>query len=249
MAFRQAVAAFGALSFLGTFLLLAGAAVAVFGARVVGERRLALAMDWVSRWLFGGRGLAWKVFVAAVILLAGYSAVLFGASVGSHEWVLAPGEQKYFCEIDCHLAYSVGGVERTKSIGIGAASATANGTFLVVSVRAWFDPRTISAHRGNGPLDPSPRMVTLVDEAGQEYPVSALGQQALEQSGQAGTPLTQPLRPGDSYISRVVFDVPAGSRDLRLLVASPTEPHWIGRVLIGDEGSFLHKKVFLRLPG
>lgn len=248
MEFRQAVAAFGALSFLGTFVLLAGAAVVVVGAKVVSEKRLAFATDWISRWLFGGRGLTRKVFVAAVILLAGYSAVLFGASVGSHEWVLAPGEQKYFCEIDCHLAYSVDGVQRTRTISAGANGATANGTFLVVSVRTWFDPRTISPHRGNGPLDPSPREITLVDEAGQEYPVSTLGQQALEQSGQAGTPLTQPLRPGDSYISRVVFDVPAGARDLRLLVASPTEPRWIGRVLIGDEGSFLHKKVLLRLP-
>jgi hypothetical protein len=248
MALRQAVAAFGALSFLGTFLLLAGAAVAVFGAKIIGERRLALATDWISRWLFAGRGLAWKVFVAAAVLLCGYAAVLFAASVGSHEWVLAPGEQKYFCEIDCHLAYSVDGMQRTRTIGTGANGATANGTFLVVAVRTWFDPRTISAHRGNGPLDPSPRAITLVDEAGEEYPVSALGQQALEQAGQSGTSLTQALRPGDSYISRVVFDVPAGGRDLRLLVASPTDPYWIGRVLIGDEGSFLHKKVFLRLP-
>jgi hypothetical protein len=35
---------------------------------------------------------------------------------------------------------------------------------------------------------------------------------------------------------------------LRLLIESPTQPGWIGKVLIGDENSVFHKHVFLALP-
>jgi hypothetical protein len=59
--------------------------------------------------------------------------------------------------------------------------------------------------------------------------------------------MTQPLRPGESYETLLVFDVPPAAHDLKLLVLSPTEPSWIGRALIGDEASILHKKVYLRL--
>jgi hypothetical protein len=60
-------------------------------------------------------------------------------------------------------------------------------------------------------------------------------------------PLTKALRPGESYVTSLVFDLPSGVSGLKLLVASPTNPGWIGRVLIGDEASILHKKVYLRL--
>ncbi len=36
-----------------------------------------------------------------------YFSLLFGFSAGSHETALARGQEKYFCEIDCHLAYSI----------------------------------------------------------------------------------------------------------------------------------------------
>ena len=36
-----------------------------------------------------------------------YFGLLLGFSLGSREVILAPGQEKYFCEIDCHLAYSV----------------------------------------------------------------------------------------------------------------------------------------------
>ena len=36
-----------------------------------------------------------------------YFGLLFGFSFGSHDQLLAQGREKYFCEIDCHLAYSV----------------------------------------------------------------------------------------------------------------------------------------------
>ncbi|HEV3252825.1 MAG TPA: hypothetical protein VG033_00350 [Candidatus Acidoferrales bacterium] len=248
MQFKQLAAIFEILAFLGTLGALAAAGVAFAGIYAVGEERLARSVPIISGWLFGGRGLARKAFATAAILIAGYAMVLFGASVLSNELTLAPGEEKYFCEIDCHLAYSVADTATAKTVGSGAGQVTAQGMFYIVNVRTRFDENTISPHRGNAPLDPSPRLVTLVDEEGQRYVVSADAEAALTAAHGAGTPLTQPLRPGESYTTRLVFDLPPGTRNPRLLIESPVEPDWLGRVLIGDEGSLFHKKVFLRLP-
>lgn len=124
----------------------------------------------------------------------------------------------------------------------------AQGNFTIISVRTRFDERTTSPHRGNAPLTPSPRELWVVDDAGRSFPVSQAGQQALTDSSQAGESLMQPLRPGESYISKVVFDLPPDAHNPKLLIESPINPHWIGEVLIGDENSVLHNKVFLALP-
>ncbi len=244
---KQAAAIFQALAFLGTVGALLASAAVIAGATLIGEERLGRWITFGSGWIFGGRGLARKVLVAALVLVAGYSAALFGASFASHEWMLPPGEEKYFCEIDCHLAYSVVNVEKTKTFGARGSVIPAQGEFYVVTVRTRFDEKTISPHRGNSPLEPSPRVVAIVDEQGRHYNISAEGQQALDAAQRSGTPLTTPLRPGESYTTKLVFDLPSGARNPRLLIESPTNPKWLGRVLIGDEDSLFHKKVFLRL--
>lgn len=249
MQFKQMAAIFEVLAFLGTAGAILASAAVIAGTMLIGEERLGRWTTFASGWIFRGRGLARKVLVAALVLVAGYSAALFGASFASHEWTLGPGEEKYFCEIDCHLAYSVVNVERTKTFGARGNVIPAQGQFYVVTVRTRFDEKTISPHRGNAPLEPSPRVVTIVDDQGRQYAPSAEGQQALDAAQQSGTPLTTPLRPGESYTTRLVFDLPSGARNPRLLVESPTNPKWLGRVLIGDEDSLFHKKVFLRLTG
>ena len=45
-----------------------------------------------------------------------YVVLLLGASLASLELVLDLGEPKYFCEIDCHIAYSVEYVTTTKAL-------------------------------------------------------------------------------------------------------------------------------------
>ena len=161
--------------------------------------------------------------------------LLLGFSSFSHERVLAMGEEKYFCELDCHIAYSVQNVQRAKSIG----SATAAGEFYVVTVRARFDPTTIAPWRGDAPLSPNPHDVSLVDERGQTLKPSAAGQQAWESSHGASASLMQPLRPGESYQTTMVFDVAPGTTSSRLLISSQGFPM---PVLIGDESSLLHRK-------
>lgn len=248
MEMKQLTAVFGVLAFLGTIVTLGSAAAFMLGVRIVSEERLARTMGTVSTWLFGGRGVARKTAFVAAILVAGYGIALLGASAASREWALGAGEEKYFCEIDCHIAYAVANIEKTKTLGTGGEQKTANGNFYVVSVRTRFDERTISPRRGDAPLTPGPRVVTVVDDQGRSYSISRDGQKSWEASADSHwTSMTQPLRPGESYTTQLVFDLPSDARGLKLLITSPSEPAWISHVIIGDEDSIFHKKVYLRL--
>lgn len=156
-----------------------------------------------------------------------YFGLLFGFSAGSHETQLAPGQEKYFCEIDCHLAYSVAEVK---------TEADGSSKNYLVTVRTRFDPATTSPNRPkDATLTPSPREVWLIDSAGQEYaPVAS-----------AGTSLMTPLKPADSYMTQFQFRVPKDVSGLRLLVR--TTPAWPDHLVIGDENSWLHKKTYFAL--
>jgi hypothetical protein len=183
---------------------------------------------------------------AALTITAGYFILLTGVSFASSEEVLPAGGWKYFCEIDCHLAYSLIGAQTTATLGPELQQASADGQFVIVRVKSWFDERTISAHRGNGPLTPNSRKVVLSDEAGQQFAPSREGQKAIARLIENTTPLTQPLRPGESYTTDFVFDVPRNARGLRLLI---TEDDPETRLVIGHENSLLHKKIYFGVDG
>lgn len=167
----------GALSFLGVGFLISVAAAAL--AYSVVKRKFALA----------------RVAVAAI---AGISAVYLGVllvfSFSSSDKLVARGAEKYFCEIDCHLAYSITDVRERKTLGDGANAVAA-------------------------------------------------GQAALT-SQIAGTPITNPLRPGENYTTAVVFDVPADVKNPTLLIQ---EGHFLTRLIIGHENSLFHKKTRFQL--
>jgi hypothetical protein len=61
---------------------------------------------------------------------------------------------------------------------------------------------------------------------------------------QAGTPITAPLRPGESYTTTFVFDLPPDAKAATLLV---NESDWITRLIIGHENSLWHKKTRFQL--
>jgi hypothetical protein len=197
--------------------------------------------------LLGLKAKKWMIVRISAFVALGiagvYGAACVGSALASHERTLAPGELNYFCEIDCHLAYSVTGVRSMRTVGSGPTAVHAKGTFYVVTLRTWFDPKTISSQR---PLDaalwPNPRQVALVDARGRIYSTSLLGQRAL---GEPSVPLTQELRPGESYETRLVFDLPSDARSPRLLLADafPLSP-----LLIGHEMSPFHRKVYFQLP-
>lgn len=180
-----------------------------------------------------------------VIIAAAYALVLVGVSLTSHEKILPAGEWKYFCEIDCHIAYSVAGVEETRALGDESHPVNAAGRFLIVRLRTWFDPDTISPRRGNGPLAPGQRRVVLIDDRGREFAPSSAGESALAQTAGVSPPLTQPLRPGESYVTNFVFDLPADARNLRLFVTD--DGFFVDRLLIGHELSPLHPRIYLAL--
>jgi hypothetical protein len=184
----------------------------------------------------------------SLALLGCVTALYFGVvlifSFASGERVLARGEEKHFCEIDCHLAYSVVGVRRAKSLGSGAAQTEAGGEFLVVTLKTRFDETTISPRRGDGELYPNPRRLTVYDADGHSYAPSEEGSRALAAESAGGMPLDTPLRPGESYTTELVFDLPTTARDARLLVNESDLPT---RFIIGHENSPLHKKTEFKL--
>jgi len=184
------------------------------------------------------------VIIAAAGIAGLYLGVAVIFSLVSSERVLARGQEKHFCEIDCHLAYSLSETKQTKTIGTASAQATANGMFSLVTIKTRFDETTTGLNRGDGELYPNSRVLTLLDDQGRKYTPSAAGQKALETFGNSGTPLTAPLRPGQSYTTTVAFDLPADARNPTLLI---NEGEWITHLVIGHENSLLHKKTLFQL--
>jgi hypothetical protein len=213
-------APFVTMAFLGTGLVLFVCVVGAAISLVFRHRR-------VAGWIGAGAGL----------VTLGYAGLLLGASLLSRDRTLARGEKKYFCEIDCHLAYSVTDVQRV-----------ASGPYVAVTLRTWFDPNTIAPWRGDAPLSPNARFVYAVDGAGRRSEPSPAGQTAWEAEHGPATPLTKPLRPGESYTTTFVFEAPAGPHGLRLFVG---DLPGVDALLIGHENSPLHGRIYLALgaPG
>lgn len=181
-----------------------------------------------------------RVALAGGGIAAAYAAALAGFSLAAGAREVEPGNAKYFCELDCHLAYSVVGARRVASLG----GTRAKDAFEVVTLKVWFDPSTTSPRRGDAPLVPNPRAARMVDASGRSYTPSAGGLRALEMESGAQTPLSTALRPGQSYTTSLVFELPAGSRAPELLL---TEADPVTRLLIGHENSFLHRAIPFRL--
>ena len=215
----------GVLAFLGTGLVMA-----LIGAFLI----YSLAVRKFGRARIGA--------IAMLVIGGLYLGLLLVFAFSSSEKVLARGGEKHFCEVDCHLAYSVVDIKQTKTIG--NAPVAASGMFTAVTLKTRFDETTTSATRGNGQLYPNSRVLTVIDDQGREYSPSADGQRALESAGGAGTPLPTPLRPGESYTTTVVFDLPAEAKNPTLLV---NEGEWVTHLVIGHENSPLHKKTRFQL--
>ena len=160
--------------------------------------------------------------------LALYVLLFLFASFTSHTRELAVGEEKHICEVDCHLAYAVTGVQTIKQWN----GKTAQGTFYVVTVRVQFDSNTIASWRPRDiPVYPNGRAVALIDGQGRRYPAPV-------------DALTRKLIPGESYTTDFVFDLPSDATNPRLMLASGD---WPTRLMIAHENAFLHGKVLFRL--
>ncbi len=177
--------------------------------------------------------------LAIVVVAALYLSLLMLFSWTSVENVLARGEEKHFCEIDCHLAYSVLDSQPTKTLGTAPNQLTAAGLFRVITIKTRFDEKTISSTRGNALLYPNFRVLVVVDDNGKQFFPSIDAERLLQGSNQAGMPFTTPLRPGENYQTTIVFDLPADIQSPTLLIHEG-EPQT--RFVIGHENSLLHKQ-------
>lgn len=188
--------------------------------------------------------LAGAAVIAIVAIGAIYLGLLLVFSFRSGDKLLARGEEKYFCEMDCHLAYSILQVRETKVVEDASHRATAEGTFWLVTIQTRFDEKTVSPTRGNAPLNPNPRIVYVLDEHGTRYLPSPEGQLALLRSRDPGKPMSTPIRPGETYTTTVVFDLPVDVNNPTLLIQ---DDHPLTRFIIGHENSPFHKKIRFQL--
>jgi hypothetical protein len=163
------------LQVLMTFGFLAGLAICggvALIAAIIGALRTAAHGKVCHETAVGYPVATWALLGGCIVAVV-YGGTVLAASFTSPEMTLPPGQEKYFCEVDCHLAYSVTDVTMSKTIGEGASAVTAPGTFYVVTIRTRFDKKTISSHRGDSPLQPPARSITLVDAQGRRYEPSA----------------------------------------------------------------------------
>jgi hypothetical protein len=192
---------------------------------------LALASSVIS-WFVRKPKIACGMLLLGAVGAILYLGLLSGFSLASHATTVPRGQEKYFCEIDCHLAYSVVGVQ---------TQALSTALRYRITLRTRFDETTTSPSRPiDAPLNPSPRIIRLIDASGNEYvPVTV-----------QGTPLLTHLKPADSYTTQLEFRVPketapGEATSLRLLLQ--TAPGWPDHFVIGDENSWLHKKTYFAL--
>src|SRR5260370_16293668 len=88
------------MAFLGTVVFLASMALVILVAFLTKRK-------WIGL----------SAAILALVLASGYGLVLAGVSLPGHEKTLPPGEHKYFCEIDYHIAYSVSIFEEPNAPG------------------------------------------------------------------------------------------------------------------------------------
>ncbi len=204
-----------ALLFLATLFL---SGVLLLGALLAhGNRRPV----WRRRLLLGAGGIA-----------AVYALALLGGGLLSRPITLPPGAEKYFCELDCHLAYRVTGLHSL------SRADTAGQPLWAVTLQARFDPATMGPRRSpTAPVWPGPRQAQLMDAAGRMHDLVAAG------SDTAG--LMHSLRPGERRSATLLFAVPAGVVPTALAL---TDGLFVDRLLIGHERSPFHALVLLPLP-
>jgi hypothetical protein len=183
--------------------------------------------------------------LAVCLLVTVYAGILLSLSFFSREVVLPIEGRKYFCEIDCHIAYSVQSVVEAASLGGELQQLTSKGNFIVVGIESWFDPQTISPHRGDGPLTPNGRHIALVGDDGRLIAPSAQQESVLEALQLHSVPLRTELRPGESYVSYFVFELPVSAGNAKVLLTTTDEET---TMLWGHENSWFHKKIYFGLP-
>lgn len=183
---------------------------------------------WLTKFTLGG----------VAVWFAFYGVMLFGYSFASSDKMLAMNEPKAFCGfyLDCHMHTAVAGVRTAKTIG----DKTANGIFYIAKVKVFTDAKNPAiAFRL---LEPN---AEVLGSNGTKY-IRNISAEALLPTG--SVQLGEDIKGKQTIEKELVFDVPDTATDLKLLI---TEGYGIDKyieaVLIDDEDSIMHKKIFFEL--
>lgn len=182
-----------------------------------------------------------RLLTLVVVWVAVYAAALAFASATSEARVLEPGTRMAFCGVylDCHIGVEITGVRQANALGEGADRVAPDGVFTIVTLRYSSDAR-----RATLSVD-EPDAILLTSEKGQ-VSRSVAGERALHGTSSS---FRRALAAGASHDVDIVFDVPAGATELRLLVRpSSAFERFTELFLIGDPESLYHAWTTLRLP-
>jgi hypothetical protein len=154
------------------------------------------------------------------VIAIGYMVLVVSVAAAAPDRTLAPGEEKYICELDCHLAYSVVGVRWQQDT-----------VYVRLNIR--FDRETISSRRPlDAPVYPGSRVVRLSDVSGRHFRPISLGD------------LRRSLLPGEAYQTEIAFEADPAAIGLVLFIADADPSK---RVLIGSDNAFFRTPVGFRL--
>lgn len=181
---------------------------------------------WLAKFTIGGVAV-WLVF---------YAVMLLGFSLASSEKTLSVKEPKAFCGfyLDCHMHAVVAGVSPTKRIG----DRIAKGDFYIVAINVFSDAKNPNiAFRL---IEPK---IVVLDENGVPFPRD-LETEALLST--ASVDIGQDIRGRQIIQKELVFDLPDNMKSGRLDIREGYGiDHAIEAVLIDDEDSILHKRIYL----
>lgn len=189
------------------------------------------------------KALAANTLRVGLVWAIAYSSLLIGASTSSKEKVLEFGERKTFCGLyfDCHLGISVKRVAFAESLQLDGSNWSTNGHYLLVDVEVTSDADagTLVLH------DPS---VRVVDANGRTYWRQFGLERFVALDRRQPRSLSEPIPGPGGFTKTLVFDVPADATDFKLLATRGAFVERLGELLlIGDDDSFLHRSVTLRL--
>ena len=183
------------------------------------------------QFLRGSHRAARRQLAGVGVCVALYATILIATSVLAPQTVIPPGAQR--CWDDWCL--TVERAERTEVIPPGIA-ADADHDLLVLTLR-------IASRARRVPQRESGVRLFILDASGTRYDTDSSAQQAMLASGTAGDSIGTVLAPGASFVHHEVFRVPRTATGLGLGKDAPGPV----AVIIGDEGSLLHKRTVQRL--
>lgn len=185
------------------------------------------------QFLRGRRHNARRTLTRLAMALTAYLAIMIVVSLATPQRILPQGEARCFDE----WCLSVDRVTGTDTVGSYKVAYPVDVLYLI-------DVRISSRSRGRPQREVGVELY-LLDSAGRRYDPDPEAERALAAAGRAGEPLDHVVNPGESFIHRAAFRVPAHAHGLGL-AKSGSGP---GVFIIGDDASLFHKRTVMRWDG